>query len=184
MKIKYLGLGLAATMSVFTSGFTFAKPSYSQAANYLQTNPVKLEQLTAQNTPENIQKRPEAVPIQLDQAFQLRINQKAILASDNIKIKFLKVTQDSRCPANVACIWAGQVEIVVEIWEKGQNLGEFTLTSRPGSPDLAIKSFGNNFTIKFVGIEPSLSSQQEIKKSDYIAQLVVSKNGEQNSVGQ
>jgi hypothetical protein len=176
MKIKYLGLGLAATMSVFTSGFTFAKPSYSQPTNSLQTHQVKLEQLTAQNTPENIQKRPDGVPIQLDQAFQLRIHQKAVLASDNIKIKFLKVTQDSRCPANVQCIWAGQVEIVVKVWENGKNLGEFTLTSKPGSPDSAIKSFGNNFTIKFVGIEPSLSSQQQIKKSDYIAQLVVSKN--------
>ncbi len=32
-----------------------------------------------------------------------------------IRLKFIKVTEDSRCPANARCIWAGEVVAEVEI---------------------------------------------------------------------
>jgi hypothetical protein len=39
----------------------------------------------------------------LDQ-FQLKINQTA-LEPENVTVKFLNVTGDSRCPSDVTCIW-------------------------------------------------------------------------------
>lgn len=35
-------------------------------------------------------------------------------------VKFIEVTQDSRCPRGVTCVWAGQVKALVEITEKGK----------------------------------------------------------------
>jgi len=34
---------------------------------------------------------------------------------DGVKICFKEVVEDSRCPTNVDCIWAGRVKILVEI---------------------------------------------------------------------
>ncbi|MFT5891354.1 MAG: hypothetical protein ACI9Y7_001455, partial [Dokdonia sp.] len=38
---------------------------------------------------------------------------------NNIKVTFLEVLEDSRCPKGVSCVWAGQAKIKVRIKEKG-----------------------------------------------------------------
>jgi len=38
----------------------------------------------------------------------------------DVSIKFLQVLEDSRCPKDVTCIWAGQAIILVEITELGK----------------------------------------------------------------
>ena len=39
---------------------------------------------------------------------------------DKTKITFNAVIEDSRCPTNVQCIWAGRAKILVTITEKGK----------------------------------------------------------------
>lgn len=39
---------------------------------------------------------------------------------DGIKITFLEVLEDSRCPKDVDCIWAGEAKIKISIKEKGK----------------------------------------------------------------
>ena len=55
------------------------------------------------------------IPAELDVPFQLKINQTGFIKSENIKIFFLNVTEDSRCPSDVECIWPGQVTILINI---------------------------------------------------------------------
>lgn len=50
----------------------------------------------------------------------------------NLKIKFLNITEDSRCPSDVVCVWEGQATAVINIFKNDQNLGDFSLTSRAG----------------------------------------------------
>ncbi len=38
-----------------------------------------------------------------------------------VPIKFLEVTEDSRCPEYVTCIWAGRAIVKVEVAMKGKN---------------------------------------------------------------
>ncbi|MEW7289265.1 hypothetical protein [Aquimarina sp. 2304DJ70-9] len=35
------------------------------------------------------------------------------------RIKFIKVIEDSRCPSDVTCIWAGQATASIELYEDG-----------------------------------------------------------------
>ncbi len=47
---------------------------------------------------------------------------------DGLRIQFVEVIEDSRCPSDVTCIWAGRIVISVRIWYYGQDLGKHLLT--------------------------------------------------------
>jgi len=42
-----------------------------------------------------------------------------VTAVDNLQVRPLELLEDSRCPASVQCIWAGQVRISAEIFSPG-----------------------------------------------------------------
>jgi len=114
------------------------------------------------------------ISAKLDEQFQLTINQTAFIKSEDIKIKFLTVAGDSRCPSDVVCIWAGQVEIIVNISKGCQNLGDFSLINSAGNKNLALKSF-DGYSITLVKVDPYPKSTQKIELSDYIITLVVAR---------
>jgi serpin B len=114
-------------------------------------------------------------PITLGYPFYLSINQTASSQKDDILVRFVNVTEDSRCPTDVQCIWAGQVSILVELSRisDGQIVGELTLTKGPGdSGTLASKSI-DGFIVGLGLVEPVPVSTKKIQLTDYIIQLVV-----------
>ena len=110
-----------------------------------------------------------------DDQFQLKINQTASLESDSIKVKFLNMTADSRCPSDVTCVWQGEAKIFVNIIKDNQDLGDFSLTSRAGDKDLAIQVF-NGHSIQVTKIDPYPTKGKKISLSDYIATFVIIKS--------
>jgi hypothetical protein len=117
----------------------------------------------------------ESVPSIKGAQFQLKVNQTTSLESDSIKVKFLNVTADSRCPYDVTCIWQGEVKIFVNIIKNNKALDDFSLTSRDGDKDLAIQVF-DGYSIQVVKIEPYPTSGKKISFSDYVATFVISKS--------
>ena len=109
----------------------------------------------------------------LGEQFQLKVNQTAILPSDNIKIKLLNVTEDSRCPSDVKCGWQGQAIVVVNIKQNNQDLGNFKLTSISGQENLAVKKFIGE-QIKLDELNPYPTSTKTIQTSNYVATFIVS----------
>lgn len=41
---------------------------------------------------------------------------------ENVSIKFVEVLEDSRCPKNVTCVWAGRARVLVEVTENGKHV--------------------------------------------------------------
>jgi hypothetical protein len=113
----------------------------------------------------------DSSPVINETQIQLKVNQ--TIESDNIKIKFLNVTEDSRCPTGVTCIWEGQVKIAVNIIKNDKNLGNFVLTSRSGQPDMAIQTFDGR-SIQVVKVNPYPTSGRKISLSDYVATFIMS----------
>lgn len=107
-----------------------------------------------------------------DIPFQLQINQSALLQSKGITVQFLNVTEDSRCPSGVMCIWQGQVKTTIGIWQGGQDLGNFTLGLTPDKT-MAIKKFDNYF-IRLINVDPYPISTKKTLYSDYVITLQVS----------
>jgi len=105
--------------------------------------------------------------------FQLKIGQTASIESKNIKLRFLNVTEDSRCPADVVCIWEGQVTVLVNVMRDDQNLGDFDLTIRGGDKSLAIKTF-DGYSVQLMKVDPYPFASQPTEFTDYVATLLVS----------
>ena len=116
----------------------------------------------------------ESMPSINETQFQLKINQTASIESSNIKVKFLNVTGDSRCPSDVTCVWEGQIKIFVHIIKNNHDLGDFNLTSRGGQKNLALQSF-DGYLIQILKVEPYPTSGKRILPSDYVSTFVISK---------
>jgi hypothetical protein len=93
---------------------------------------------------------------------------------------FVGVTEDSRCPTGVQCVWAGQV--VVSMWAAPRGSSgprgatRFSLTlgavQRAGEPDLATKAVqGRRF--KLLAVEPYPAYKRPIDPSSYVITVQV-----------
>jgi hypothetical protein len=51
---------------------------------------------------------------QLGDEFQLRVGQDAALEDVGLWVAFLGVSEDSRCPLQAMCVWAGDAAVLVE----------------------------------------------------------------------
>ncbi len=111
----------------------------------------------------------------LDTPVELRPNQIAQFESEQLNVAFINVSADSRCPADVSCIQAGQVTTVFELWAQGQDSQKTSiyLTLRAAQSDLAIQQI-ENYTVELLEVEPYPQTTQAIKPEDYRVKVVVS----------
>lgn len=114
---------------------------------------------------------------ELNESFTLKINESAELESEGMKITFLDVTEDSRCPTNVSCIWEGRVVAEFKVEKDGETLLR-SATDNPNSPpggdgtlSSAFEAFGHNITLEEVTPYPEGSDL--IEKSEYKAKITV-----------
>lgn len=108
---------------------------------------------------------------ELNKEFKLKINEEIEIKEENIKVKFLDVIEDSRCPSDINCFWQGQAIILVNIYKDNKDLGNFSLITHSENK----KSF-DQYSIEFTNIDPYPKTTKGIEKSDYIITLVIKKN--------
>jgi plastocyanin len=116
----------------------------------------------------------DLVSAELDTPFRLKIGQSGTIKDEDIEIKLLNVTEDSRCPSDVECIWAGRATVSVDVIRSGRDGGSFTLTLGSPYETLASKSL-NEYSLRLEKLEPYPISRQRIELSDYVATLVMQK---------
>lgn len=75
--------------------------------------------------------------------------QNVFLKEQQMNVTFLKTTNDSRCPMNARCIWAGNASVEVEL---------MTTTSRPKVLTLSVGDLRDGLvqTIEFSGFKVTL----------------------------
>ncbi|XGB43363.1 MAG: hypothetical protein LVS60_06305 [Nodosilinea sp. LVE1205-7] len=110
----------------------------------------------------------------LDRHFQLKMHDIAWIQSESLKIQFLNIDEDSRCPSEVQCPWNGQVSVIVNIAKADKNIGDFKLIDKPGSENQATINF-DGYSIRLLEVMPYPKTAQRIRLSDYTAILVVSR---------
>jgi len=112
------------------------------------------------------------VKANLGQEFSLSMGQTASIQDEALKLKFLEVISDSRCPKDVTCVWQGQASCLVEITYL-ESLYKVTLV-QPGLPEEPSQIDFKEYVIKF-DLTPYPEAGKEIKKNDYQLQLVVTR---------
>lgn len=101
--------------------------------------------------------------------FPLQLEDVAYFPSQNLSIKLLEISQDSRCPSDVQCIWQGEAVLSLSI-QKNDSQQIFSL-STVNSPFKNV--FGYNITL--LSVEPYPISTRQIDKADYAAEFNITK---------
>ncbi len=108
----------------------------------------------------------------LNSEFSLHIGESANIKNHGIKLKFIDVLEDSRCPSDVECVWEGTVSLSVNIEFNNQDLGIFILNMS----NLHKASF-MSYYVKFKELDPYPISTEVIQKGSYVATFIVNEYG-------
>jgi len=112
--------------------------------------------------------------IQLDEEFTLLFQKEVSLKKTDLRMEFVEVKEDSRCPSDVICGWAGVVKVNITIKE-----GEKETTLELLKPGLNIEGTGSTATydsyqIQLIKVTPYPKSTTTIEPSDYEAIIKIS----------
>jgi len=55
------------------------------------------------------------IDVKMEEAFEVKINVEATIPERSLSLKVVDVLEDSRCPADAICVWAGQIKLEIEI---------------------------------------------------------------------
>jgi len=115
---------------------------------------------------------PPVKTFQLDEAFTLGWGESAMLEPGQLKITFLGITEDSRCPADVECIWEGRAVAQFEFAKGGEVVVDSLATlSSAATPSDATTVFGQ--TVKLLEVTPYPQTTAPIPHGDYQVKIVV-----------
>jgi hypothetical protein len=104
-------------------------------------------------------------PAPLDDPFVLAPRERAFVEDANIRLEFLEVTADSRCPIDAICVWAGDATVHITVRDDGTSV-RYDLHT--GDPARATVVHGG-LVIRLVELQPYPASTRPIALADYRA---------------
>jgi hypothetical protein len=110
--------------------------------------------------------------VSFNQEFSLQIGHSAQAGQGELEIKFVKVTEDSRCPRGATCIRAGQVSCEVLITGRGFS-SSLTITE-PGLTDNPNQTLYKNYRLKY-HVQPYPELNKKISTEEYKLTLTIEK---------
>lgn len=121
--------------------------------------------LPPQNVPEH-----DVIDAQLGEPFTLRLHQTAHLTDAPLRVRFSEVTEDSRCPSDVVCVWAGRAILSLRLDESGKEPVDLAVAL----PSESLRPPGHDrYRITLQSLAPYPTTQQPIDPAAYQARLVV-----------
>lgn len=108
----------------------------------------------------------------LNEKISLGANQKAHVKSDKLTIEFVKVLEDSRCPVDVDCVWAGSAKVQIKV-SKGKAAAQaFELNTNLEPRFITF----HGYKIEITDLTPALKSDDDKSKVKYLASFIVRKS--------
>jgi len=89
-------------------------------------------------------------------------------------IELVGVTGDSRCPADVQCVWAGEATVLLE-WVAPGDTRRVPVILSPARGSAATP---DGMTLRVLELSPATRSGTTIPAADYVATVVVERTGE------
>ena len=105
---------------------------------------------------------------QAEKTLIIKHGKSAQFAKSGLVIRFLEVTEDSRCPKGVACVWAGTAKVKLLVI-KGKLSKQIELGLEPSLQ--AAETFG--YRIKLDSLTPYPEASRPIQKSQYTVSLKI-----------
>ena len=102
-------------------------------------------------------------------SFTLAPGETAAVRGTDARLTFKRVTEDSRCPVDVTCVWAGDAKIEVTISRNGAADDTRTLSITPPNHEVTV----GNLRIRFVSLAPVPRQADANVPRKYRAEFVV-----------
>jgi hypothetical protein len=109
--------------------------------------------------------------VPLDNEFNMRIGDKAVVGKEKLAISFLSVLEDSRCPQGVNCVWQGNAKIAIEVKVKGEKSATLDLNTGHGAKE----ADHQGYRISLINLVPHPKEGEPTRAADYRATLKVVK---------
>ena len=101
-------------------------------------------------------------------SFTLAPGQAATVKQTDTRVTFKEVREDSRCPVDVTCVWAGDAKIDVVIARTGLPAETMTLSVTPPDNEALV----GNLKIRFVGLTPVPRQGDANTPRNYLAEFI------------
>jgi len=102
-------------------------------------------------------------------SFTLAPGETAAVRGTDARLTFKRVTEDSRCPVDVTCVWAGDARIEITISRNGAADDTRILSITPPKYEAAV----GNLRIRFVSLAPVPRQADANVPRKYRAEFVV-----------
>lgn len=107
-----------------------------------------------------------AVIVEPGASFTLAQGQTATVRGTETRITFKQVREDSRCPVDVTCVWAGDAKIEIVIEPNGSAVTRILSITSPNETRVG------NLRIRFVGLSPVPRQADGNAPRNYLAEFV------------
>ena len=110
------------------------------------------------------------VSAQTGQAVLVCVGKQATEKQSGLNVKFVEVLEDSRCPTDANCIWAGNARIKIEVTNKdgGKKTLELNTNSGPKGDQF------DGWAIDLELLTPAPRSSQKTDPQSYQAKITIS----------
>lgn len=111
-----------------------------------------------------------AFPIHAKRLQDIKVQINKSVTTNGLKIEFVELVEDSRCPVDVECVWAGNAKIKIRV-TKGRKSQLLDL-------DMMMKGTKPNYgtyRLTLKGLSPELRSNVRINRNAYVATIGVTK---------
>jgi hypothetical protein len=105
------------------------------------------------------------------ETMRVQINKEKRFPKSKLSVRFVELIEDSRCPTDTNCIWAGNAKIKIRVSTKHGRSQELILDTN--GPNQAATAEG--YSIKLVGLTPAPRSNIRINRNGYVATFEVVK---------
>lgn len=110
-----------------------------------------------------------AVSAKQGQEVSVKINTEE-KANGGVRIKFVELVEDSRCPVDTNCIWAGNAKIKVRVTRNGRSRVLQLNTMTRGSDAVFA-----GYKFRLTDLDPDLRSNVRINRNGYVARIRIEK---------
>lgn len=101
----------------------------------------------------------------------VRVGKEKKVARTNLKIKFVKLVEDSRCPTDANCIWAGSAKIQIKVTGKRGASKTFEINTGIAPQTATFEGY----EIKLTDLTPKPATNIRINPEGYTASFEVKK---------
>jgi hypothetical protein len=109
----------------------------------------------------------------LNQNFKVEYGKEVTIKGTSLKVRFDSVLDDSRCPRDVTCVWAGDAKILISVRQANAKASKVELHT---SSQLGQTGKYKRYVIKLIALDPyPMTRAAKAKPDDYVATLLIKK---------